>query len=139
MSIISTFQLFILLFFLLLDLLYEKDSSRWIILVNFIKYNLQLWQVLSERPQEPPEVSRWWDGHGEDRPGRSDQAEGGVGAGRGGGGGAEGDVRGSVWCRQGEISHSHSEEDILLDVFLVEIHLRQALEEESQEYESENK
>ena len=33
---------------------------------------------------------------------------------------------------------SHSDDQMLLDVFIVEINLRQALEEESQEYESEN-
>ena len=95
-------------------------------------------QVLRPRPEEPPEVSRWWDGDGGARAGRADEAGGGAGGGREGGGGAEGDVWGSVWSGQGEL-RKESLQDILINVFIVEVNIRQALEEESQEHESENK
>ena len=95
-------------------------------------------QVLRPRPEEPPEVSRWWDGDGGARAGRADEAGGGAGGGREGGGGAEGDVWGSVWSGQGELK-KESLQDILINVFIVEVNIRQALEEESQEHESENK
>ena len=96
---------------------------------------LWLWQVLRPRPEEPPEVSRRWGGEGGARAGGADQDGGGAGAGREGPGGAQGGLRGSVWRGQGEL---HCLEAILLGVFIVEVNLRQTLEEESQEHESEN-